>query len=247
MACPHLEPLSNGKEEHDGRRLETLAEQDGSRRGDHHQHVDVHRSRTKREHGTPRREHGPHECGQHEQCARERGMVEGRARKSGGYRQSGCCHEQQPSTDVGANRHRLLVLEPHPHPRLPDGIHHCRRRQYGGVVFHVQALADNVSGNGFETRQRLETTLEDHDLLVTVHPLDAKYRFRVELTGGAGRVNRRGHSPRGQSAALLHVTKSLFEQREHVPVVERVKDHPAFTAGPNDARVTEQAELVGDG
>ena len=55
------------------------------------------------------------------------------------------------------------------------------------VVFHVEPLTDDVGRDGFETRERLETALEDDDLLVAVHPLDAEYRFGVQLAGGAGR------------------------------------------------------------
>ena len=98
----------------------------------------------------------------------------------------------------------------------------------------------------FEPGERLEPALEDDDLLVAVHALDAEYRFRVELAGGAGRV-RRAAITRGPPAVLLHVAQALPEQREHVPVVERVEDHPALPARPNDARVPQQAELVGDG
>ena len=79
---------------------------------------------------------------------------------------------------------------------------------------------------------------------MTVHPLDAEYRFGVQLAGRAGDVNRSGHSARGLPAALLHVTEPLLEERQDVPVVERVENHPSFPAGPNDARVSQQAQLM---
>jgi hypothetical protein len=46
---------------------------------------------------------------------------------------------------------------------------------------------------------------------------------------------------RGRPAALLDVAKALFEQGEHVLVVEGIEDHPALAAGADDTDVAEQS------
>ena len=153
---------------------------------------------------------------------------------------------QNRARTSGARRTRLLVLEPHAHAGLPDGIDHGGRRQLRGVILNVQALADDVGRHRLETRQRLEPPLENDDFLVAVHALDAEDRLRVQL---ARRARHLGCVAPGLSAVegmagglaagLLHVTQSLPEQREHVLVVERVENHPAFAPRPDDAGVAQ--------
>ena len=70
-------------------------------------------------------------------------------------------------------------------PGLADRVDHRRRRQLGGVVLDVQPLADEVGRHRLEPGQRLQPALEDDDLLVAVHPLDAEDGLGVELARGA--------------------------------------------------------------
>ena len=59
---------------------------------------------------------------------------------------------------------RLLVLEPHPHAGLADGVHHRRRGELGRVVLDVQPLADDIGRDrleptsGFSRRSRMTTS-----------------------------------------------------------------------------------------
>ena len=108
------------------------------------------------------------------------------ARQAGDDRHAGRQHQPPAPLDVRPAGGRLLVLEPHPHAGLADGIDHRGRRQPGGVVLHVQPLADEVGRHGLEPVQRLQPPLEDDHLLVAVHPLDAEDRFRVQLARRAG-------------------------------------------------------------
>jgi hypothetical protein len=49
------------------------------------------------------------------------------------------------------------------------------------------------------------------------------------------------------AAGLLHVAQSLTEQRDHVLIVECVKNHSALAPRPYDAGVPQEAKLVRDG
>ena len=101
---PHLQPLCHGEEKDDRRRLEALAEHESAADGDHHQAVDVDRSRPERQQSSPRREHAPGERGDHETNAgRQCGMAERRAAQvRRRFADAAARHEEQSSADVGA-------------------------------------------------------------------------------------------------------------------------------------------------
>ena len=117
---------------------------------------------------------------------------------------------------------------------------------FAASYLHVQALADEVGGDRLEAGKRLQPALEDDDLFVAVHALDAEHRFGVQLARRRRRPSAVAAITR-PAAGLLDVPQPLPEERQDVLVVERVEDHPAVTPGPDDARVAQQAELVGHG
>lgn len=46
---------------------------------------------------------------------------------------------------------------------------------------------------------------------------------------------------------LLHVSQTLLEERDDVPVVERVEDHPALSPRFDEPQIAEQPQLVRNG
>jgi hypothetical protein len=182
---PHLEPLRDGKEEHDAGLPQPSRPARAPRNRDHHQDVDVECADFDRRPGAARRKNASKDrCG-NERCRRHSracGSGECEARRQ--QHRAGQ-HQAPPPRRVAARALRLLVLEPHAHPGLPDRIHHGGRCQLGGVVLDVKALADQVGRQRFEAREWLEPPLEDDDLLVAVHSLDAEDGLGVKLTGGA--------------------------------------------------------------
>jgi hypothetical protein len=176
---PHLEPLREREEEDDAGRLEEIAQRQGADDRHHHQHVDV-------DGAAPQRR----DCAADgKDAATGRGRAIQRRRRHGpsDSRCAGTCrderarqrHQPQPCAYAGIRGQRLVVLEPHPHAGLADGVDHLRCRQPRRVVLHVQALADDVRGDGFHARQWLQPALEDDHFLIAVHPLNTEDGFRV--------------------------------------------------------------------
>jgi hypothetical protein len=99
---------------------------------------------------------------------------------------------QKRARTSDAQRARLLVLEPHPHARFGDGVHHRRGVELGGVVADAQPLPDHVGRDRLHAGDRLEAALEDHHLVVAVEPFDAEHRLRVHLADRARHL-RGGH------------------------------------------------------
>ena len=195
-----LERLSDGEQEHDGRRFRPLPQRDRAGRGDQHEHVDIERADAHRAQCLPRR----HRDAGRERSAKERdrNVTSGFSPASLRRRTAEKCLDDEPDAERGARdrdqdlprarlslrrRDRLLVLQPRPHAGVGDGIGDRRRRQLRGVVLHVEPLAHEVGGEIFEAREVLEPPLEHCDFLAAVHPLDLEGRLGVELTDRAGR------------------------------------------------------------
>src|SRR4030095_2513838 len=45
-------------------------------------------------------------------------------------------------------------------------------------------------------------------------------------------------------ASLLDVSQALSKEREHMLIVERIENHPAFAASPDNTGITKEPELV---
>ena len=93
----------------------------------------------------------------------------------------------------------------------------------------MQALADEVGRKRLHAGQRTEPALQDDDLFVTIHALDAEHRFRVDLAVRADRRPRLSPSVLGPAAVLLDVAQALAEQRQNMLVVKGIEDHPTLT------------------
>ena len=221
----HLEPLRHGEEEHDGRRLEPLAEQQGAGYRDHHEGVDVEGARTNGDDRAPGRVDAASDGGDGEA---HRGVesAPGSRKDQAGADRDGTHHHQTPAPfGSGAALGGLVVLQPHPHAGLANGIDDCCRRQAGRVILDVQPLPHEVGRDRFDAGQGRQSAFEDDHLLLAVHSLDAKNRLGVQHACRAGldcvrsghviRVYRAGTGLRDDDCPRT-LKRALYEGRPNV-------------------------------
>ena len=182
---PDLEPLRDGKEEHDARGFRPVAERERSDHRDHHQHVDIEDARARSgERAACRKGNADSRTRHIERHRRARQTL--RLEERGDEQKAAANQHELPARiERRAADHRLLGLEPHPHTGLAHGIDHRGCGELGGVVLHVQPLPDEIGRERLEAGKRLQPPLEDDHLFITVHPLDAEDRLRVKLTDRA--------------------------------------------------------------
>ena len=188
-----FECLRDAEQEHDGRRLRPFAQRRRPPGRDDHQDVDIERP-------------GPQRVQRLADCRGDAGGE--RQAEAPGHPERRCARERQSEPEAkGETRRpherlahaclalaaedRFFVLEPRTHTGVGDRIGDRRRRQPGGVVFHVEPLPHQVGRKTLQPRQVPEPALEHGDFLTTVHALDLEGRFGVQLADGAGGGHRR--------------------------------------------------------
>jgi hypothetical protein len=146
-----FEPLCRREQEHHAHRFQQFPDGNGTRDGNHHEDVDVDGARANCRHRAAARKNAPGNRTANPEDAGDRRLIQPRRGRAKSQRGSGDGHQPPAAADRGIREERLVVFEPHPHPRLPNRVDHRGRRKLGSVVFDVKPLADDVSGNCLHT------------------------------------------------------------------------------------------------